>query len=116
LKIFRNTIAFFVVLTLLNVVLGKAFHEFFEHKHEVHECEFSGTIHFHETEFTHFDFLCNFNFSASLITELNTSFDGLVQSQNIKVKIHFLGLTKNLCNTLISLRGPPAFFYSTIIF
>ena len=106
-KIFRKIIAVVAVLTIFNVVLGKAFHEVFEHEDEVHECELEGTIHFHETEYTHFDFLCNFNFSASLITELSSVFAGLDQYQEAKIKIHFLGLTKNLCSTLLSLRGPP---------
>ena len=82
-------------------------HEFFEHSHEVHECEFTGSVHFHEIEITHLDFICNFNFSASLLTDFKPSFDFAIRYQENKVKINFLQLAKTLCYSSISLRGPP---------
>lgn len=108
-KTFRKIISIVLVLTIFNVVLGKAFHEVFEHEHEVHECELKGTTHYHQIEITHFDLICNFNFSASLLDDVLSHFDNLILYKEHEVKIHLLWLAKDLCSNSISLRGPPTF-------
>lgn len=107
-KIFQKIISIVLVLIIFNVVLGKAFHEFFEHDHEVQECELAGTTHFHDIEFAHLDFICDFNFSASLLDDFLANSSEIIRYQENKVKIHFLWLAKNICFSSISLRGPPS--------
>jgi competence protein ComGF len=107
-KFRQKIIAFTLLLTIFNIVLGKSIHEFFEHDHKAHECKLKGITHFHEMEITHFDFICNFNFSANLIDAVLSDFDEIIRCQDNKVKIHFLWLAKNLCSRTISLRGPPS--------
>ena len=108
-KTLHRIISVILVLTIFNVVFGKAVHEFFEHNHEVHECDIAGTTHFHDIEFAHLDLICNFNFSVSLLTDVLVDFNELIRYQEMKVKIHFLWLVKNLCLNSISLRGPPSY-------
>jgi hypothetical protein len=107
-KVFKSTISFLLVLSIFNIVLGKSIHEFFEHDHKAHKCKLKGITHYHEMEITHFDFICNFNFSANLIDAVLSDFDETIRCQDNKVKIHFLWLAKNLCSRTISLRGPPS--------
>ena len=87
---FRCTVSLVMVLSILNVIVGKAVHEFFEHKHEVHKCKLKGTTHFCEVEITHPDFICNFNFSASFLDNFSPNFNGIICHQELKEKIHFL--------------------------
>ncbi len=107
-KCFQKIIAVVLVLTIFNVVLGKSLHEFFEHSHEVNECELAGTIHFHEIEAVHLDLICNFNFSASLLNDVLVNSTEFIRYQENKVKTHFLWLVRSICFSSISPRGPPS--------
>lgn len=107
-KLFRSIIALTLIIAFLNVIVGKAMHEIFEHDHEISECDLEGTTHFCDVEITHPDFICNFNFSASFVDEVSNSFDGIIRYQERKIKIRFLWLAKNLCSNTTSLRGPPS--------
>lgn len=112
-KLFQNILSIVLVATFFNVVIAKSAHEFFEHEHE-HLVENEEGIcgdenlnHFHQHEFAHLDFICDFNFSVSLFDTLFHDFDDIIRYQENKVKIRFLWLAKNLCSRAISLRGPP---------
>lgn len=107
-KLFRSIIALTLIFAFLNVIVGKAVHEIFEHDHEVNECELEGTTHFCDIEIAHPDFICNFNFSASFIDVFFSDFESVLSFLENKVKIHFLWLVKDLCSNTISLRGPPS--------
>ena len=107
-KIVQKIISIVLVLTLLNVLFSKAFHEIFEHDHEIKECELSGVTHFHEIEVDNIDLICNFNFSAGILYSIKANFGGILRYQEGKVRIQFLWLAKNLCCRSISLRGPPS--------
>lgn len=106
-KLFRSIIATVLIIAFLNVIVGKAVHEIFEHNHEVSECELEGTTHFCDVEIAHPDFICDFNFSASFLDDFQNNFNDIRYYQDSKVKIHFLWLAKELCSNTISLRGPP---------
>jgi len=110
-KLFQNILSIFLVTAFFNVVVAKSVHEFFEHKHEhEHEsdyCADEDLNHFHQHEFAHLDFICDFNFSASLSASGFLNFNKIIQYQETKIKIQFLWLAKNLCVNSISLRGPP---------
>lgn len=106
-KLFRSIIALTLTVAFLNVIVGKAMHEIFEHNHEVSECELEGTTHFCDVEIAHPDFICNFNFSASFFDGFQNDFNDIIRYQERKIKIYFLWLAKNLCSNTISLRGPP---------
>lgn len=107
-KLFRSIIALSLVVAFLNVIVGKAMHEIFEHEHHEHTCDVKDITHFHEFEFAHADFICDFNFSTSFVDSLLNDFNDIIRYQEDKVKIHFLWLAKNLCSNTIALRGPPA--------
>ena len=48
------------MLAVLNTIVTKGVHEFFEHQHEIHTCLNKDQIHFHEVELAHVDLICNF--------------------------------------------------------
>ena len=98
-----------LLLATLNVVLGKAVHEIFEHHHHEHTCDFVGQIHFHESEITHPDLICDFHFSTSFLENFSQHFNSSIFYFGNKVEIHFLWLTKALCSSSFNLRGPPLF-------
>lgn len=103
----KSIISLLIVLSVLNVIVGKTTHELFEHEHEIDQCEMRETTHFCEKEIAHPDFICNFNFSVSLLKDYTTSLEDIIFYQESKVKAYFLQLTKDLCTNLITLRGPP---------
>jgi len=113
LKLFQNIFSIILVAAFFNVDIVKSLLEFFEHEHEhLSEnldvlCGDENLNHFHQHEFAHLDFICDFNFSVSLFDRLFHDFDNIIRYQENKVKIHFLWLSKNLCYRSISLRGPP---------
>lgn len=113
-KLFQNILSIVLVTAFFNVVIAKSMHEFFEHgyehnhEHQSESCLDKDLNHFHQHEFAHLDFICDFNFSASLFDNFFADSDDIIRYQENKVKIHFLWLAKNLCSRSISLRGPPS--------
>jgi hypothetical protein len=118
-KLFQNILSVLLVTAFFNVVIAKSAHEFFEHgfEHEQeHDHEHQSEIclnkdlnHFHQHEFAHLDFICDFNFSTSLVAGVFSGFNEIIRYQEIKSKIHFLWLSESLCSRSISLRGPPLY-------
>lgn len=106
-KIVRNILSILLVTAFFNVVVSKSLHELFEHNHELELCESVDLTHFHQHEMAHVDFICDFNFSASLLDVVLEASDKILFNQESKNKIPFLGLTEDLCFSSISLRGPP---------
>ncbi|MDG1477206.1 MAG: hypothetical protein P8Q14_08675 [Vicingaceae bacterium] len=112
-KVLKNIFSILLVTAFFNVVIAKSAHEFFEHgyehshEHEDEICLNKDLNHFHQHEFAHLDFICDFNFSVSLFDAVFADFDKIIRYQENKIKIHFLWLAKNLCSRSISLRGPP---------
>ena len=109
-KLFRSIIALTLIVAFLNVIVGKAVHEIFEHEHHEHTCDVKNKIHYHAFEYAHADFICDFHFSSTLLDYVETNSDQIIRYYDSKVKIHFLWLAKNLCSNTISLRGPPSNF------
>lgn len=112
-KLFQNILSVLLVTAFFNVVVAKSAHEFFEHgyehnhEHKEEACSNKDLSHFHQHEFAHLDFICDFNFSVSLFDTFFADFDKIIRYQENKIKIQFLWLAKNLCSSSISLRGPP---------
>jgi len=112
-KLFQNILSIILVTAFFNVVIAKSAHEYLEHSHEHSSdsqegmCGDEGLNHFHQHEFAHLDFICDFNFSASLFSGAFLDFNKIIRYQENKIKIQFLWLAKNLCANSISLRGPP---------
>ena len=106
-KIFRGVIAIMLLLAVTNVIVGKAFHELFEHEHVEHTCDIKDRTHYHDIELDHTDIICDFNFSNILFDDEVSSYDSLIRYYDQKVRILFLGLDKDLYYSEITLRGPP---------
>jgi|GEM_PF-1130327 len=107
-KLFRGIIALTLIVAFSNVIIGKTLHEIIEHEHHEHTCDVKDKIHYHDFEYAHADFICDFNFSTSFVDSFLNDFDEIIRYQEEKLKIHFLWLAKDLCSNTISLRGPPA--------
>ncbi len=107
-KVLKNILSLFLVLTVLNTFVGKTIHEvFFHHHHDDFHCEAKTTQHFHEQEASSTDLVCSFNLSASITS---TSFE------SGKVVLNELGenalgalqlFSENLFLSIKSLRAPP---------
>ena len=108
-KLLRSIIAVTLVFAFLNVIAGKAIHEIFEHDHVEHTCENKDINHFHEFEFAHLDFICNFNFSTSFIVNNHVDVTGLMLYFDNHVKVIYNWLADNLYLENLLLRGPPSF-------
>ncbi len=108
-KVLQNILSVVLVVTFLNVIIGKSVHEFFEHDHVAHACISKDVNHFHEFEFQHSDFICEFVFSISTVTDGIKGLENFIHYQDIQINIRFLHLVKNLCIDTLSLRGPPQF-------
>ncbi len=112
----KNILCILLATAFFNVVVAKSVHEFFEHgyahehahEHQSKKCSSKDLNHFHQHEFTHFDFICAFNFSSSFFNDILNEYTGVIRYQEDKFRIQFLWLAKNLCSRSISLRGPPA--------
>jgi hypothetical protein len=107
-KLFRNIIAVVLILSILNVIVGKAVHEIFEHDHIEHTCENKDVNHFHKFEITHADFICSFNFSASFIADYGLISKNLIRYTEQQTKVKYLWLVQNIFLSNLSLRGPPS--------
>jgi len=106
-KVFKNILSLFLVLTILNTFVGKTIHElFFHHHHEV-QCDEKNTQHFHEQATSSTDLVCSFNLSASL-TSISVEATKVVLNELCE---HTLGVlrvfTENLFLSIKSLRAPP---------
>jgi len=106
-KLFRSIIALILMLAFFNVIVGKAVHEVFEHEHHEHTCDVKDKIHFHEFEFTHTDFICDFNINSTDLLGFITSYQVQLDLFQGKVDIIYLWLVKNLFHDLSLQRGPP---------
>ncbi len=107
-KIFKNIIAIVLVLSISNVILGKAIHEFFEHDHVEHTCDVKDITHYHEFEFSHLDFICDFNLNATDSFGFQHSSQAFIAYYQTKIDIIYLWLVNNLCQNLNLQRGPPS--------
>lgn len=106
-KIYRQILSLVLVVAFLNVIVEKALHEVFEHHHETHECIDIDSIHYHNHEFSHPDFICDFNISTTLLS-VNTLFTkGITPYIERKVIINNLWIVNEAWNKNIKLRGPP---------
>jgi len=107
LKLFQKILGSILIIAFLNVIVGKSIHEFFEHDHEINHCHEKSSSHFHDFEFQHLDFICNFDFATSLVPSITTFFKGFIHYQNVQLKIRFLWVVKSLTYSNNPLRGPP---------
>lgn len=107
-KLFRKIISLVLVIAFFNVVIEKALHEFFEHHTDVHSCIDVGSIHFHNHEFSHSDFICDFNFSTTLLNDVVFFTKGITPYIERESIIKNLCLVKDSCLNSIQLRGPPS--------
>jgi len=105
-KKLKNSVSILLVFTLLNVVVGKTVHELFFHHHDI-ECSAESTQHFHESDFSDVDLVCNFNFSASLNQFFNASIKHQLFEANRKIDFFYKVYSKNKYFNTLSLRGPP---------
>jgi len=106
-KVFQNILSIILVTAFFNVVIAKSVHEFFEHEHELELCSTNDLNHFHQHEFTHADFICDFNFSTSLISKKKVETKDVVRYYEKQLQVKFLWLVKNIFLGGLSLRGPP---------
>lgn len=106
-KLVQNILSIVLVIAFFNVVIGKSIHEFFEHGHETEICADKDINHFHEHEFIHVDFICDFNFSTSLISEKKIETKDFVRYYERQLQVKFLWLVRNIFLNVVSLRGPP---------
>lgn len=107
-KLFRITLAIILTIAFLNVIVGKAVHEIFEHEHVEHTCDVKDLTHFHEFEFTHLDFICDFNFSVSFLPKLKKEAHYSINYYQELTQVKYLWLVQNIYLDNLSLRGPPS--------
>jgi len=107
-KLFRSVIALTLMVTFLNVIVGKAVHEIFDHHHHEHTCDVKDKIHFHKSELAHVDFICDFHFSSTLIQAYKTSIDNISCYFEQQIKIKYGWLVQSIFLKNLSLRGPPS--------
>lgn len=107
-KVLKNILSVFLVLTILNTFVGKTIHElFFHHHHDEIHCEAKNTQHFHEQKASSTDLVCSFNFSASLSVK-NFVSGKVVLNELININVaKFQFSVNNLYLKIKSLRGPP---------
>lgn len=108
-KLFRSILALTLVVAFLNVIVGKAVHEIFEHEHEEHTCEHKNSVHFHEFEFAHADFICDFHFSSTFLDKSEFNTNDIIHHFEQQIKVKYLWLVQNIFLSNLSLRGPPVF-------
>lgn len=92
-----------------NVVIAKSVHEFFEHEHE-HQSELcldKDLNHFHQHEFAHLDYICDFNFSTAFSAKKVVDIKVFVRYYEQQLQVKYLWLVKNIFLRVLSLRGPP---------
>lgn len=106
-KILKNILSVLLVSAVLNTVVVKGLHEFFEHHHEVHTCLNKDQTHFHEVELAHFDLICNFNFTTYFFNDFSNVIDCFLTCYNQFVSIEFNRLADDLLHFNFLLRGPP---------
>ena len=104
----KSIFAIILVLAVINTITAKAFHEFFEHHDEVHECEHKAVTHFHDIEFKHQDLICGFNLLSSLSPVFTADFKQKIQFFNLAVRVEFNHLRSTLFHYHFLLRGPPS--------
>lgn len=116
-KIIQNILCILLVTAFFNVVVAKSIHEFFEHgyaqehthEHQSEKCSSKDLNHFHQHEFAHLDFICDFNFSTSFLVKKIGDTKALVRFYENKLQVKYLWLVKNIFLDVLSLRGPPEF-------
>lgn len=106
-SMFKNIIPVLLAVAFFNVIVSKSVHEFFEHDHVEHTCDVKDLTHYHEFEFAHTDFICDFNISSTDSFDFNYSFQAQLAVFQTKVNIIYLWLVKNLFYDLNLQRGPP---------
>ena len=103
----KNILSILLVTVVLNTVVTKGLHELFEHHNEVHTCIDIDTTHYHNHEFSHPDFICDFNISTTLLN-VNTLFTkGIAPYVDGKSIINDLWIVTEACIKNIKPRGPP---------
>ncbi len=107
-KVLKSIVAMVLTITFLNVIVSKSLHEFFEHDHVEHTCEVKDVTHIHEFEFTHVDFMCDFNLNSTDSFGFKHSFQTQLAVFQGKIDILYLWLVKNLFHDLNLQRGPPS--------
>ena len=107
-KILGKICSLLLVLVICNVIVSKSVHEFFEHDHHEHVCANKDTLHFHEFEVAHLDFICEFVFSTSFTLNDVLASKNAVYYFERQLKVEFLWLIKNIFLDHITLRGPPS--------
>ena len=107
-KIFRGIISIILVAAFLNVLVGKAVHEFFEHHHHEHTCDVKDKTHYHEFVFIHADFICDFHFSTTLVNYNDFELQNVIRHFEQQVKVKYLWFVQNIYLGNLLLRGPPS--------
>lgn len=106
-KALRNIVSLILVMAFLNVIVGKALHEIFEHHEEIHTCAYKDQTHFHKFKIQHQDVICSFNFSSGFLTDSNGFLARFLSYFASSVKVKYLWLVKNYYLQNSFLRGPP---------
>ena len=109
LKRLKIILSILLVTAVLNTVVTKALHEFFEHHNETHTCLNKEQTHFHEVESAHLDLICNFSLSTSFLKDFSVDFKETIQLFNKKIGVKFIQLTQNFFHYHFLLRGPPCY-------
>lgn len=106
-KSLQNILSILLVTVFFNVVIAKSVHEFFEHEHKSELCSTNGVNHFHQHEFAHADFICDFNFSTSFVSKKIVDTKAFIRYYETQLQVKYLWLVKNIFLRVVSLRGPP---------
>jgi len=107
-KFLRRILRLVLVLAFFNVIVGKAVHEYFEHHEQIHACIDKDTIHFHEFEFEHPDFICDFNLSTTFLNDFVFHTKSRIPYFQKQLITKHLWIVVNSCLNNLRLRGPPS--------
>lgn len=106
-KVVKNILSLFLVLTILNTFIGKTIHELLFHNHEEIHCEATTTQHYHEQKSPSTDLVCSFNFTTTFLTIQKNELKELFGFyKTIKPEKHQRSFQNQFLEKL-SLRGPP---------
>lgn len=107
-KVVKNILSLFLVLTILNTFVGKTIHEvFFHHHHDDVHCEAKTSQHFHEQKAPSTDLICSFSFSASITAQAYSFGKVILNGLTNKNASRLQFFVSNLYLQLKTLRGPP---------
>ena len=103
----KHILSILLVTVVLNTVITKGLHELLEHHSEEHECVDTNSTHFHNHEFGHLDFICEFNISTVLLNGFTLYRKGIIPYIEEKTAINNQWIIAENSFNSIKLRGPP---------